>query len=210
MFNLFMNCHFAHAEATNAPSQQETNAPAQRKTNSPAQETPPPPAKQETNALSKLDYSSFKIIADRNIFNPNRSSRSGRSRATQQTRAKVDSFALVGTLSSGKGSFAFFDSTSSQYKKVLKRADTIAGYRVKEIAPNHVKLESGGKEIELRVGNKMRRQDGGEWRLAGQAESSASTNESAASAESTASISDDEANDVLTKLMKQREEELNK
>ena len=210
MFPLFINRQLAHAEGTNAPSQQETNALAQRETNSPARQKPPPPAKQETNTPSKLDYSAFKIIADRNIFNPNRSSRSGRPRTAQQKRAKTDSFALVGTLSSEKGSFAFFDSTSSQYKKVLKRADTIAGYKVKEIALNHVKLESGGKEIELRVGNRMRKQEGGEWRLAGQTESSASTNELTASAESTESVSDEETNDVLTKLMQQREEELNK
>ena len=210
MFHLFMNRQFAHAEATNAPAHPETNAPAQKETNAPARQTPPPPARPETNAPAKLDYSAFKIIAERNIFNPNRSSRSGRSRAAQQRRPKADSFALVGTLSSEKGSFAFFDSTSSQYKKVLKRADTIAGYKVKEIALNHVKLESGGKEIELRVGNRMRKQEGGEWRLAGQTESSASTNESTASADSTESISDEETNDVLTKLMQQREEELNK
>jgi len=32
----------------------------------------------ETNAPSRLDYTFFRIIAERNIFNPNRSARSGR------------------------------------------------------------------------------------------------------------------------------------
>ena len=42
-------------------------------------------------------------------------------------------FGLTGTLCSEKGAYAFFDGTSSAYRKVLKPEETIAGYKVAEI-----------------------------------------------------------------------------
>jgi hypothetical protein len=70
---------------------------------------------EETNAPSRSDYTSFRIIAERNIFNPNRSGRAGRNatRREPEKRKRVESFALVGTLSYEKGQFAFFDGASS-------------------------------------------------------------------------------------------------
>ena len=52
-----------------------------------------------------------------------------------------------------KGTFAFFDGTSSDYKKALKLTDVIAGYKVTNIAPNGVKLASGTNALELSVGD---------------------------------------------------------
>src|SRR5215510_7712669 len=81
---------------------------------------------------SRLDYSSFKIVTDRNIFNANRSGRVARSRE-QQRQVKVDTLALVGTLSYEKGTFAFFDGSSSQFRKTAKVADSVAGFKVTAI-----------------------------------------------------------------------------
>ena len=75
---------------------------------------------------------------------------------------------LVGTMTYEKGTFAFFDGTSSDYKKALKLTDTIAGYKVTTIAPNGVKLASGTNEVELSVGAQLRREEDGPWLLAGQ------------------------------------------
>jgi len=200
---------FGHAQATNTPAREETNAPAPRETNSRALRVTNAPSRLATNAPA-LDYSSFKIIADRNIFNLNRSARSARGGAARK-QTKVETISLVGTLSSEKGRLAFFDSSSSQYKKVLKPADTIVGFTIKDIALNHVTLESGGKATELRVGMRIRREDEGEWRVGGQTESLASsTSQSATPADDAGSVSDDEDNDVLKKLLQKREEELNK
>src|SRR5262249_468863 len=64
----------------------------------------------------------FRIVTERNIFDPNRGPairpRSGPTRST-------DYFALVGTMSYEKGLFAFFDGTSSEYRKALKLGDSI-------------------------------------------------------------------------------------
>jgi hypothetical protein len=129
---------------------------------------------QSTNSSLRPDYSTFKIVNDRNIFNPHRRGRSSRAPETQST-SKADSFALVGTMSYEKGIFAFFDGSKSEFRKVVKPAETIAGYTVTDIAPNSVKLVSGTNQIELNIGSQMRREEEDDWRLSARKESSAST-----------------------------------
>src|SRR2546421_1583725 len=63
---------------------------------------------QPTNAPDRFDYSAFKLITERNIFNSHRSARYTAPRESGP-QARVDSFALVGTMSYEKGPFAFFD-----------------------------------------------------------------------------------------------------
>ena len=186
----------------------------------------------------RVDYNSFRIITDRNIFDPNRVSRSGRfTRRETRRPTRVDSFGLVGTMSYEKGTYAFFNGSSYDYRKALQLGDVISGYKITAIAQNHVKLASPTNEFELRVNMQMRREDGGEWKLAASAESyaspspavvtpsvstasaSTSTNaesgtaadsgESATSAAPSAAASGGES-DILKKLMQRREQEMNK
>ncbi len=162
---------------------------------------------QSTNTATRPDYQSFKIISDRNIFDPNRSTRSSR-RSEGPRPAKVESFALVGTMSYEKGTYAFFDGTGSSYRKTVKTGDTIAGYKVAEIAADRVKLAVNGQQIELNVGVQMKKQDEGEWQVAGRAESFSASSPGTAPAEKSESASNGEENDVLKKLMQKREQEL--
>ena len=118
-----------------------------------------------TNApvSSREDLSAFKLITDRNIFNTRRYATSVRSpdryRDTGRSRSRGDSFALVGTMHYDKGPFAFFDGTRSDYRKVLKPDETIAGFKVTEILPSAVKLTSSTNQIELPIGMQLRRED---------------------------------------------------
>jgi len=122
---------------------------------------------QQTNSLVRPDYSTFKIVVDRNIFNSKRSrdyvapDRVDRPRATP----KSDSFALVGTMSQEKGPLAFFEGSRSDYRKVLKHQDTIAGFKVADIQPSFVKLASSTNEIELRLGMQLVREEEGPWHV---------------------------------------------
>jgi hypothetical protein len=173
------------------------------------------------------DFASFGIIPDRNIFNVNRSSRS--SRATREAPTKtiqVDTFALVGAMSYAKGDFAFFDGSNSDFRKVLKPGDSIGGFRLKSIGLNSVQLDDAGKSLELAIGSHFRREEQGEWRLVAEtappsASSSSSGRERSASDASggtsgqgetkTASAdSGGDANDILQRLMKKREQEMGK
>ena len=115
-----------------------------------------------------------------------------------------------------KGRFAVFDGTSSDYHKVLEPGGSIAGYTVTEITPAAVKLQGADKSqtLQLRIGDLMQRV-GSAWQPAGQGELPEGTPDSAAlatggsSPEAAAAPSAaGEPNDILKRLMQQREQEL--
>jgi hypothetical protein len=118
-----------------------------------------------------------------------------------------------------KGMFAFFDGNNSDLRKVLMQSGTIAGYTVTEVTATGVTLQSADKKqtLQLKIGDSMR-QEGTAWRLAGSGESfstsSSSESESSAGGESSSPAADTapspalEGNDVLKKLMQQREQEM--
>ena len=156
-------------------------------------------------SVSPLDFSAFKLVIERNIFDPNRAPHEG-PRVQPKT---LDSFSLVGTLSYAKGDFAFFDGTSADYKKVLKANDTIAGYKVVAVGPDSVKLEQGTNRLDLAVGVQMRHQETGGW-----VQSSTSTSYSAAPAAASNSSSSASSSapsgadaDILKRMMERREKE---
>src|SRR5689334_21617853 len=119
---------------------------------------------QETNNYP--NFNAFSIIQQRNIFDPKRTGYIPQGREVRRG-PRVDAFALVGTMSYAKGQFAFFDGSSSQYKKVLEPGGTIAGYTVKEITQTNVTLAANGKEFGMPVGSQMRNEGQNKWQLAG-------------------------------------------
>lgn len=90
------------------------------------------------NGPARLPFSAFRVIAELNIFDPNRVP-SG-PRPVQAPTAEY--FGLCGTMRLDKGTFAVFSGSSSQYERVLKVSDSIAGYKLTHIAPDSVKLAS--------------------------------------------------------------------
>lgn len=217
--------------ATNSPAAVTNPAPVSATHAAPPAETPPPGApppvsSSPSSSRSRRDYSAFSIIAERNIFDPNRYYRPPGS-PMPRSRPRVSEFlALTGTMSYEKGTFAVFNGTLSDYQKVVKRADTIAGYTVEDIEPNSVKLAAGTNEVTLKVGTQMRRDDGGQWEVAGEAvpfpgSASSSGNfgsspsrssevnpasTAAPAGESTATASGDDS-DVIKRMMQRREKE---
>ncbi|MEO6033916.1 MAG: hypothetical protein ABIQ35_01545 [Verrucomicrobiota bacterium] len=163
----------------------------------------------ETNSVSGTDFPSFKIISERNIFSPGRSSRAAD--VAKPKPVKVDTFTLVGASSSETGRFAFFDGSSPEFRKVVKRGDSIAGFKVADISWNRVKLVStNGGPTEMTLQSQMKRQDDGEWNLNATPEPTVSSSAPPASApagnpEPASSVGE---SDILKKLMQKREEEL--
>jgi hypothetical protein len=119
-------------------------------------------------APASLDESSFKLITQNNIFNPKRYkgyTRTERPSGNQKPRA--DYFALVGIMNYEKGSFAFFEGSSSQYQKIAKASDSIAGFKVIGIESNAVQLVSGTNTVAMPIDMQMRREEGSsDWKLA--------------------------------------------
>ncbi|MCL4178093.1 MAG: hypothetical protein KJ072_10190 [Verrucomicrobia bacterium] len=171
----------------------------------PAQETANPP---ETN------FSRFRLIAERNIFNPNRSGRTAPPVTRSSSRpAQLDSFTLVGTLGDGQHWVAFFDGTRSELRGRLQLEDTIGDYTVSEISSSGVILRQDTNTVPLRVGMQLRRENEGPWHLADRSESTRtgdrsspaeSSSRTSSTSASTASVDDE----VLRRLMQQREREL--
>jgi hypothetical protein len=162
------------------------------------------PARSATN---RLEFAAFRIITERNIFNARRSGRSGNANRETRPAARVEAFTLVGILSYEKGPLAFFDGTSSEFKKALKPEETIAGYRVLDIAGNRVNLATGTNRIELSVGMQLRREDEGGWRVTDRRDVAATTPSPAAAA-AAASGAESEPSDVLKRMLEQREKEM--
>jgi hypothetical protein len=169
---------------------------------------------QSNSVPGDTNYASFsQFITERNIFDPNRYPRTrttGR-RRPRKLAAGAPEFTLVGTMSYQKGMFVFFDGNNSDLKKILAGGGSIAGYTVEEVTATSVKLLGADKkEIEMKLGDQMR-QEGGNWQLTSQGESppeAAATETPAADSESSTPPSNLEANDVLKRLMQQREQEL--
>ncbi len=163
------------------------------------------------NSAATLDYAAFKVIVDRNIFDPDRNPRRGSGPRTPPK--SFDSLTLVGTMTYEKGTFAFFDGTSSDYKKALKLTDSIAGYKVTSIAPKGVKLAAGTNELDLSVGAQLRREEDGPWLLSSQSISyaatagSTSTNGAAATTTGSDATSGSAQSDMIKRLMQRREKE---
>lgn len=160
-----------------------------------------------TNGPASLEYSAFRLVADRNIFDPNRQAHNPGVRVQPKT---VDAFTLVGTLSYEKGDFAFFDGTSSDYRKVLKTADSIGGYKVVSVLPDAVKLahDPGTNELVLAVGTQLRRQEDGTWMQAttpaAYTAGPASSSNGPAQPETAASGPE---SDIIKRMMQRREKE---
>jgi hypothetical protein len=133
----------------------------------------PAPASQPDVVAPPLgrEYQSFQLVNDRNIFNPNRTRRSRYDEVEPEKpkEPKIEVVALTGTLSYDRGTVAFFDSTSSEFRKAAKVGDQIAGYALKEITQSQVALERESQLLQLKVGQQLRRQDEGAWEVTSEA-----------------------------------------
>lgn len=117
---------------------------------------------------SQLTLDAFKIITQRNIFDQNRRPGSGPRTARVERRApKIEAFSLFGVLLDNEGTNAFFNGTGSDYQKVCKPGDRIAGYTLSEVTVDSCKLvATNGTLVELPLlVMQMRRQDEGNWQL---------------------------------------------
>ena len=101
-----------------------------------------------------------------------------------------------------KGDFAFFDGSSSDFKKVLKTNDVIAGFKIVAITPELVAISSGTNRLELKIGAQMRRGEDGRWDRGSSPVSYTASSSSTASAPASGAETD-----IIKKMMQRREKE---
>ena len=155
-----------------------------------------------TGPIEPFSYDAFRIVAQRNIFDPNRRARSTTTEAPPERPKRTEAFTLLGSIAYEKGDFAFFEGTSSDYRKSVKAGDSIGGLKIAEVAPNHVTFEAGeGKTVQLPIGSQMKRVEGEEWKVNSHLETFSSSSPSAESTNSGASSGSGEVSEVLKRLL---------
>ena len=160
------------------------------------------------------DYASFsQFIAARDIFDSSRQpyNNSIRQPLVSQPRLLPNEVRLVGTMSYGKGLFAFFDGTSANLSRVLQVGDKIADCTITDITRNFVRLATTDTQVrcELIIGSALR-EEKDKWvpvENAVPVPTSSSGDESAGSTPAAPPPSTGEQNDVLKRLMELREKE---
>lgn len=108
-------------------------------------------------------------VSDLNIFDPDRQPRiRGESRPVTKPKpvvaADAPELGLVGVMTYPRGTFAFFDGNAAEFRKTLQVDAVIAGHALIAITPQAVTLsESNRPPIQLRVGQRLRKDSEGIW-----------------------------------------------
>lgn len=215
----FLGCCVLQAEpspATNYPSGGVTDAVKGTGVNGTTNILNKAATNQPTAVVDEMSYEAFKIITDRNIFSSTRTRSPAREEnRNQPRRVRVDKFALVGTMSYFKGTFAFFDGSDSGYRKTTKVGDKVAGFVVQGINPDSAKLVAGTNTFVLKVGTGMQREEEGEWQpssSSGGFESAPTKNERSEKSEKSEGGSSESSgggeSEILKRLLEKREKEL--
>lgn len=113
-------------------------------------------------------FKEFAIITQRNVFNANRNAPAAPAAAPVRPPKPptVEAFALLGTMSSERGAVAFFDGTSTTYRKAAETGDKLGSYTITAIEHDRVTLTAGDRELCLPLKMQFRREGEGEWLLA--------------------------------------------
>jgi hypothetical protein len=132
----------------------------------------PARAQDSTNQASGMDFKSFEIIAQRNIFDPTRSGRLRSYNTRRRPAAQAFTFCGIGEASLGKQRYAaMFDGYGNPGRQ-LYVGDVINGFKIVQIPPPAasnswratVQMVGPNKQtISLFAGMHMRREDGGAW-----------------------------------------------
>jgi hypothetical protein len=134
---------------------------------------------QETNSTISIpgqDFSSFDIIARKNIFDQSRVGITSLSRRRAQPR--IERITLEGIGGGGNG-----DALFSGHDEPLKTGDHIAGFQLSRITPDWVQLTSSNKTVVLDPDytNTLRRVDDGPWEMSSIASEPVDTSTNASS-----------------------------
>ena len=158
------------------------------------------------------------MVSERNIFNAERSRRSTRpgGEAERPRQPQISSVSLVGFLGSPQGDRAFFDGSSSSYRKAAKLGEMVGDFKLSSLGSENAVIEMGDKKFTLRVGDQLRREDSGPWAVvAGRTEilrkeGDATGGAGESTATSASPTGDADTDDALQRLLKRRQQEENK
>ncbi len=125
----------------------------------------PSELKDSQSGSGDIGFESFRIIHQRNVFDPNRRKPIPLSERRRDKPAPVRtaSFTLQGTMSYRSRSIAFFNGSESDYRRSVEINDVIGSHRIVEIKPDEVVMELDGKRIHLPVRHSRKRRGEEAW-----------------------------------------------
>ena len=164
---------------------------------------------QEEPSSAAPGFESYRILVDRNIFDPNRrASRPERRSTPTEPVPQPDQLAVTGVLIHEGAAVAFFEGTKPDYNADLNEGGTVAGYTVVEIRTDHLRLSKDGREIELPVGSGLSRHDEGEWQLSSSPSFLDRREPSSSERPAETKSSDSPSTTLLERLRKRRQREV--
>tara|TARA_Y100001934_G_C12313305_1_gene756088 strand:- start:24 stop:833 length:810 start_codon:yes stop_codon:yes gene_type:complete len=106
---------------------------------------------------------SFKLIQERNIFDPDRRRPREMRRETPVAPPREESFTLLGTMSYGERILAFFEGTQRDWSGAVELGNEVAGHTLKEVGFDNVLLELKGEILALQVGAGRSKRGDADW-----------------------------------------------
>ena len=106
---------------------------------------------------------SFKLIQERNIFDPDRRRPREMRRETPVAPPREESFTLLGTMSYGERIMAFFEGTQRDWSGAVELDNEVAGHTLKEVGFDNVLLELKGEILALQVGAGRSKRGDADW-----------------------------------------------
>lgn len=154
-------------------------------------------------------FDAFRVIGERNIFDPNRFPRVTRTASPEASTPSDEVVTLVGTLQYEKGTYVFFDGSRPDFRQVLPVGGKIADHTIKSIDAKGATFEGPDGSISLRVTDQLRRSPGGTWKITAAPAPLPNivSSPSADSGRATAAVPAN-ASDALRRLMEKRQKQL--
>jgi hypothetical protein len=165
-------------------------------------------------------WEDYRLIIQRNVFDPERRKPVVEQPKPEETpRPVVDEILLVGTLLTDRETYAFFEGSQPDYRTVQTLRSTIADGTITEIAGDRISLVIQGVSLQLPVGNKLIRENQGEWKISTDATltaasarnvvlESSGTDDREPRSESAPTEAESSESDLLKQLREKRQREL--
>jgi len=118
---------------------------------------------EKRGGVSYPSLASFKLIQERNIFDPDRRRPREMRRETPVAPPREESFTLLGTMSYGERILAFFEGTQRDWSGAVELGKEVAGHTLKEVEFDHILLELEGEILSLQVGAGRSKRGDGDW-----------------------------------------------
>ena len=118
---------------------------------------------EKRGGISYPSLSSFKLIQERNIFDPDRRRPWEIRRERPVEPPREESFTLLGTMSYGERTLAFFEATQRDWSGAVGLGKEVAGHTLKEVGFDHVLLELEGETLSLQVGAGRSKRGDADW-----------------------------------------------